>query len=264
MIETLYHARKSKKLWNVIRRTKVSADANGAISMQNLVEHFKVKFSSDNNKSSAVKQAQQEVNAKYSQLISQYPGKGQIISVTKIRYYVNLLNSNTAAGCDGVTAEHIKFAMQSQQLPVHLSNMLSLCIRHSVIPSHFNKGILLPILKKSTLDPSAPGSYRPITVSVVFSKLLELYILDRCDIEMNPAQFGFVQGRNTNMATALAHDIGVYSLSKGSPTYYCSLDAEGAYDALPHSVILKKCIDVVPDDIWLVLYQWYANMWVYI
>ena len=142
--------------------------------------------------------------------------------------------------------------------------MLSLCIRHSVLPSHFNKGILLPILKKSTLDPSAPGSYRPITVSVVFSKLLELYILDRCDIEMNPAQFGFVQGRNTNMATALAHDIGVYSLSKGSPTYYCSLDAEGAYDALSHSVILKKCIDVVPDDIWLVLYQWYAYMWVYI
>ena len=64
MIETLYHARKSKKLWNVIRRTKVSADVNGAISMQNLVEHFEVKFSSDNNKSSAVKQAQQEVNAK--------------------------------------------------------------------------------------------------------------------------------------------------------------------------------------------------------
>ena len=80
---------------------------NGAISMQNLVEHFKVKFSSENNKSSAVKQAQQEVNAKYSQLISQNPGKGQIISVAKIRYYVNLLNGNTAAGCDGVTAEHI-------------------------------------------------------------------------------------------------------------------------------------------------------------
>ena len=64
------------------------------------------------------------------------------------------------------------------------------------------------------------------------------------------------------MATviAIAHDVGSYCTAQGSPLFYCSLDAEGAFAVLPHCVILQKSMEVVSDKIWLLLYYWYSNM----
>ena len=35
---------------------------------------------------------------------------------------------------------------------------------------------------------------------------------------------------------------------------------EGAFDLLPHSVLLKKTMDVIPDNLWRLLYYWYKHM----
>ena len=66
------------------------------------------------------------------------------------------------------------------------------------------------------------------------------------------------------MATALAHDIGVYANSSGSTVFMCALDAEGAFDCLPHPIILQKVMGVVPDMYWRILYVWYAKMCVFL
>ena len=44
----------------------------------------------------------------------------------------------------------------------------------------------------------------------------------------------------------------------------CSLDAEGAFDAIPHSVLFLKAIDIIPDHYWKTMVQWYRNMTVMI
>ena len=62
------------------------------------------------------------------------------------------------------------------------------------------------------------------------------------------------------MATVLAHDVGAYSNASGSSVFYCSLDAEAAFDALPHSVLLEKAIDIVPGLHWRILFFWYKNV----
>ena len=41
--------------------------------------------------------------------------------------------------------------------------------------------------------------------------------------------------------------IGVYANKVGSTLFYCSLDAEGAFDFLPHCVILQKSINIISD-----------------
>ena len=64
------------------------------------------------------------------------------------------------------------------------------------------------------------------------------------------------------MAAALAHDIASYSVASGSTVYFCSLDAAGAFDALPHSIIFHRAIGVLPDSCWRVLFHWYKNMYV--
>ena len=53
-----------------------------------------------------------------------------------------------------------------------------------------------------------------------------------CVLEFRDLQFGFVTGRGTEMATALLHDVISYSTTRGSVVYSCSLDAEGAFDAI--------------------------------
>ena len=94
--------------------------------------------------------------------------------------------------------------------------MLTLCIQFGVVPDNFRRGMLIPIPKKAGCDTTEPNNcMRPITVSSIFSKLLELYVLEECSShEFSDLQFGFVKGRGTEMATTLLHDVIDYS------TYY--------------------------------------------
>ena len=40
----------------------------------------------------------------------------------------------------------------------------------------------------------------------------------------------------------------------------CALDAEGAFDAIPHEILFQKAIGVVPDHCWVVLVTWYKTI----
>ena len=64
------------------------------------------------------------------------------------------------------------------------------------------------------------------------------------------------------MGIALAHDVSEHFNRRGSPVFTCSLDAQGAFDHIPHSVIFSKLDGVLPDHIWRLLYRWYSSMYV--
>ena len=46
---------------------------------------------------------------------------------------------------------------------------------------------------------------------------------------------------------------------KGALPYSCSLDAQGAFDAIPHPFLLYKAADIIPDVCWRLLYKWYKH-----
>ena len=84
---------------------------------------------------------------------------------------------------------------------LHLSDLLSTCVIYGVVPDTFSEGILVPILKKPNIGPSGASNYRPLAIWVIFSKLLELYMLDWCDFDIfADPQYGFITERGTNMA----------------------------------------------------------------
>ena len=108
------------------------------------------------------------------------------------------------------------------------------------MPTSFTSGLLIPLLKKPTCDASIARNYRPIVVSTAFSKILEMYTLEECGChDFEDAQFGFVPGRGTNMAT-VTRDVISYCVKRGSPIFACCLDAEAAFDAIPHSTLFDK------------------------
>ena len=96
-------------------------------------------------------------------------------------------------------------------------NQSVLCLQHGLVPETFLHGVLIPIYKTGK-DSSKANSYRPVTLSVTLTKILEMYILDTCSVhhQPHPAQFGFTSHRGTDMAIAVAHDVSQYYNSRGS------------------------------------------------
>lgn len=183
-----------------------------------------------------------------------------MLTEAKLMKYIKKLRMGCASGIDGITAEHVKWASGTRVIK-SLCVMLTLCIRFGIVPDSFIKGLLIPLIKKPNIDPSIPKHYRPIVISTTFSKLLEIHILEQCgEHEFDDLQFGFVSSRGTTMAAALTHDVIDYMKSRGSPVYVCSLDAEGAFDGIPHSILFKKALGVIPDMYWRILVYWYSRL----
>ena len=63
------------------------------------------------------------------------------------------------------------------------------------------------------------------------------------------------------MAAALALDV-AYSVASGSTLFFCSLNAQGAFDALPQPIIFQKALEVIPDKCWCIMVYWYAHIFV--
>ena len=75
---------------------------------------------------------------------------------------------------DGITAEHLLYGIDSN-IHHQIANMLSLCIKYSVVPNIITNGMLVPIPKKPGCDISNPRNWCPIVISTTLSKILELY-----------------------------------------------------------------------------------------
>ena len=101
------------------------------------------------------------------------------VSVFAVNRYLRRLRLGCSAGPDGIRPEHLKYAMDDS-FTLQLSILLSLCVAGGVVPDGFCVGTLISVLKKSNIDPQNPKNYRPITVTLVLSKFLELYILEQC------------------------------------------------------------------------------------
>ena len=256
----LYKGGRLKKFWNQVRRTRNNGSSCDDISLLTLEKYFRDKFECyDDNASDMRNTARVAVEEKYSEIMNTIT-RDKVISPSMVIRYIKALNSGCSPGMDGIMSEHLKYAIDSD-VPVILSHILTMCIQFHIVPLSFVYGVLVPLLKKPTLDPSVPKNYRPVTISSTLSKLLELYVLELTEgHELSDLQFGFLPGRSTCMAAALTQDVISYCNSRGSTVYACSLDAQGAFDAVPHEILFYKALGVVPDHCWAMMMTWYKSI----
>ena len=114
------------------------------------------------------------------------------------------MHGNCASGLDGVTVEHLKWG-NSVTLRSHLASLYTYMLNLRCVPEVLQTGILVPALKKPQLVPNDRSNYRPITLSSVHSKFIEILLLPKdnvCD-----AQFGFRKGRSTEFGCIYLHDL---------------------------------------------------------
>ena len=177
-----------------------------------------------------------------------------------MKKYMSKIKLGCSSGTDGITGEHVRYAVNSN-IVLHLCQLFTVCFKSGIVPTKFKNGILIPILKKPTLDPTIPKHYRPVIVSNTLSKVIEMFVVDECSEScFNDFQFGFIKNRGTNTAISLANDVASYCNSQGSALFMCGLDAEGAYDSIPHPVLFRKSMNVLSDISWRLLYNWYSDI----
>ncbi|KAG1257546.1 hypothetical protein G6F65_015868 [Rhizopus arrhizus] len=147
-----------------------------------------------------------------------------------IHMYIGQLPTRKAPGADHIKAEMLKPI--STDLSHLLSWFFSLCCQWSYVPSLWRHAQVYPIFKKG--DPSLPSNYRPISLTSVFRKLLELSLapwLASVSPQLDLAQGGFRPRRSALDQALCLHELmqSYYRRSHRFPVV-AFLDIKSAYD----------------------------------
>ncbi|KAK2146346.1 hypothetical protein LSH36_615g01009 [Paralvinella palmiformis] len=94
-------------------------------------------------------------------------------------------------------------------------------LNHNYVSSIFAPGLMVPVLKKPTLDLGKPLNYRPITMSSTIAKLFKLLILPT-DVPL------CVSISSVSHGLCLLNDILCYSKNHHSNMFIGSMDSKNA------------------------------------
>ena len=177
------------------------------------------------------------------------------------------LKRNKSPGADMLTSEHFLYA--SEKLHVLLSLLFNCVNIHGYLPSRLMETIIVPIVKDNKGILTDKNNYRPIALTCVASKLLELLILDICSdtITTTDSQFGFKENHSTDMCIFTLKETVQYYVSLGSPVYLCFMDASKAFDKVNHWHLFDKLLNCgvpvyVSEDVVILAYvsRFYCKM----
>lgn len=151
--------------------------------------------------------------------------------------------ANTSPGQDGISYKMLKL-LNDNSLST-LLNVYNKIWQSGILPPSWNHSIVHPILKKDK-PPSAPTSYRPISLTSCLCKLMEKVITSRlvwyleshglfCD-----AQSGFRQGRTTHDHISKLYNDANIQLKHQGLMKAIFVDLEKAFDMVWHDGLLCK------------------------
>ena len=169
------------------------------------------------------------------------------------------LKKNKSPGADTLSSEHFLYA--SEKLHVLISLLFNSVNIHGYLPTRLMETIIVPIVKDNKGVLTDKNNYRPIALTCVASKLLELLILDTCEdtINTSDSQFGFKEKHSTDMCIFTLKETVQHYVSLGSPIYLCFMDASKAFNKVNHWHLFDKLlIRGVPVYVMRMLLHWHT------
>ena len=168
------------------------------------------------------------------------PDKEFYISRFGVLKLLQNINSNKAAGPDGIHGKILKNCATSLALP--LSLLYNKCYNIGSIPNEWKSANVVPFHKKG--DKSLVENYRPISLTCLVMKTFEICIRDeimaRCSHLINGKQHGFLPEKScTTQMIPYVEDF-AFSLNKSSTIDVVYFDFAKAFDSVNHDIILSK------------------------
>ena len=155
-INHCFSPRKINSFWNKIKahqKCKISSSLNAQI----IADFYRDVMCND---STPFDEFQQMVHNTVKTTCREWSVKPEHIAFTdrQIERAIIALRKNVSPGIDGITAEHFIYG-NCESLRTHLKYLYDGMIQHILVPSFLKTGIIIPILKKATLDPNIPNNY---------------------------------------------------------------------------------------------------------
>ena len=137
-----------------------------------------------------------------------------------------------------------------KQFAVELAPFITALINSSIssglFPSSQKCAMVIPLLKKKTLDPDDLGNYRPVSNLTFMSKLLERAVHDQItsylqENNLLPERQSAYR-RNHSTETVMMDVLSeVYAASdSGKLSLLCLLDQSAAFDVVDHGILLRR------------------------
>jgi hypothetical protein len=184
----------------------------------------------------------------------------RVSPTAQVSHCISQLDHQEAAGLDSLSAESLFYA--HHRLHILLSLNFNVCFTHGSVPTSLLDTFIIPILKNKCGDMTDHNNYRPIAITNVLSKVLELLILDRCEeyLVTTDNQFGFKKKHSVDMCVYVLSEAIEYFKQRNTTVFVTYLDATKAFDRVNHWTLFKKLLDRgVPAFLVRILAFWYSN-----
>ena len=132
-----------------------------------------------------------------------------------------------------------------QLLPA-VTAIINKSLQTGVFPSVFKEAIVIPLLKKTSLDPNNLKNYRPISNLSFLSKVTEKIVLSQLSTYLNAnklfpvSQSAYHPGHTAETALLkLMNDV-LHALDNGNVSLLTLLDLSAAFDTIGHNILLQR------------------------
>ena len=129
-----------------------------------------------------------------------------------------------------------------------ITNIVNASLKNVEFPNQFKSAIVIPSIKKASLDPDDLKNYRPISNLPFISKVIEKVVLSRINahLETNnltqPYQSAYRKFHSTETALLKVHSDLANALEK-KMAILILLDLSAAFDTIDHSILLQRLAD---------------------
>ena len=187
------------------------------------------------------------------------------VSSDDVMTAIRKLKLGKAVGMDGLSSEHVRLAhsLVNDLLAIAFRLMLS----HGFLPLKLMDTMIISLLKDKKGSSTDINNYRPIAITCVLSKVLELLILEKCSEYLITSchQFGFSNRCSTDNCIFALKEIINYYNTAGTPVYACMIDSSKAFDRVNHFHLFKKLLEHgMPKLVVRILKVWYGAQLLYV
>ena len=171
-----------------------------------------------------------------------HPMPDLIILVETVEAILSNLKEGKSPGPDNLAPALLKALAKELAQPVQI--LFSKSLAESGTPESWLKAHVSVIYKKGTK--SLPGNYRPISLTSILCKSLEVIVRDHIMNHMkvnnlfSNKQYGFLPGRSTTLQLLRALDDWTSAMDNGNDIDCIYTDFRKAFDTVPHKRLLSK------------------------